>query len=73
MPKSTVAVSQQVEITNCTGFRGLEQVTGVYQTTVIYWVKQVGQRLPDAYDPEGVPQVGELDELEPFVELKNKI
>jgi hypothetical protein len=37
---------------------------------VIYWVKQVGEHLPDAYDPEEVPQVGELDELETFVGSK---
>jgi transposase-like protein len=46
------------------GFRGIERVTGVHHTTVIYWVKQVGQRRPDADDPEDVPQVGELEELE---------
>jgi insertion element IS1 protein InsB len=31
------------------------------------WVKQVGQQLPDAYNPETIPEVGELDELETFV------
>jgi hypothetical protein len=30
----------------------------------------VGERLPDAYDPETIPQVGELDELETFVGSK---
>ena len=59
---------------NGMGFRAIERVTGVHHTTVIYWVKQVGQNLPDAYDPETVPQVGELDELETFVgSKKNKI
>ncbi len=42
----------------------------MHHTTVINWVKQVGQHLPDAYDPETVPQVGELDELETFVGAK---
>jgi hypothetical protein len=42
----------------------------VHHTTVIYWVKQVGQGLPDAYDPLTVPDVGELDELETFVGSK---
>ncbi len=55
---------------NGMGFRGIERVTGVHHTTVIYWVKQVGEQLPDAYDPEAVPQVGELDELETFVGSK---
>jgi transposase-like protein len=55
---------------NGMGFRGIERVTGVHHTTVVYWVKQIGQRLPDADDPEEVPQVGELDELETFVGSK---
>jgi hypothetical protein len=59
---------------NGMGFRGIERVTGVHHTTVIHWVKQVGERLPDAYDPETTPEVGELDELETFVRSKkNKI
>lgn len=55
---------------NGMGLRGIERVTGVHHTTVIYWVKQVGEHLRDAYDPEAVPQVGELDELETFVGSK---
>jgi len=39
-------------------------------TTVINWVKQTGELLPDAYDPEETPQVGELDELQTFVGSK---
>ncbi len=34
------------------------------------WVKKVGELLPDAYQPESIPQVGELDELETFVGSK---
>ena len=30
----------------------------------------MGERLPDAYAPETVPEVGELDELETFVGSK---
>jgi transposase-like protein len=37
---------------------------GVHHTTVINWVKNVGKLLPDAYEPETIPQVGELDEME---------
>ncbi|GBE76021.1 hypothetical protein myaer87_32480 [Microcystis aeruginosa NIES-87] len=38
------------------------------------WVKQVGKLLPDSYNPETIPEVGELDELETFVgKKKNKI
>ena len=55
---------------NGMGFRGIERVTGVHHTTVINWVKQVGELLPNAYDPETMPEVGELDELETFVGSK---
>jgi len=55
---------------NGMGFRAIERVKGVHHTTVIYWLKQVGELLPDAYDPEIVPEVGELDELETFVGAK---
>ena len=55
---------------NGMGFRGIERVTGVHHTTVISWVKRIGEALPDAYDPEVVPQIGELDELETFVGSK---
>jgi transposase-like protein len=37
---------------NGMGFGGIERVTGVHHTTVIYWVKLVGKGLPDAYEPE---------------------
>ena len=55
---------------NGLGFRGIERVIGVAHTTVIDWLAQVGACLPDAYDPEEIPQVGELDELETFVGRK---
>jgi len=37
---------------------------------VITWVKQVGKGLPDAYEPQATPEVGELDELETFLSSK---
>lgn len=55
---------------NGSGFRAIERVKGVHHTTVINWVKQVGVLLPDAYNPDVTPQVGELDELETFVGSK---
>lgn len=59
---------------NGMGFRGMSRVTGIAHTSLINWVKQVGSHLPDAYDPEVTPQVGELDELETFVgQRKNKV
>jgi transposase-like protein len=45
---------------NGMGFRGIERVKGVHHTTVITWVKQVGELLPDAYTPQTTPEVGEL-------------
>jgi hypothetical protein len=52
------------------GFRAIERVKGVHHTTIIKWVKQVGELLPDAYNPTVIPQVCELDELKTFVGLK---
>ncbi len=48
---------------NGMGFGGIERVKGVHHTTMITWLKQVGKLLPDAYDPETIPQVGELGYL----------
>lgn len=42
----------------------------MHHTTVITWVKAVGNLLPDAYDPVTTPTVGELNELETFVHSK---
>ncbi|GGA36616.1 hypothetical protein CYANOKiyG1_54590 [Okeania sp. KiyG1] len=47
--------------------RGIERVKKVHHTTIINWVKQVGKLLPDCYDPQETPEVGELDELETMV------
>ncbi|EDX83436.1 hypothetical protein S7335_616 [Synechococcus sp. PCC 7335] len=55
---------------NGMGFRGIERVTKIHHTTVINWVKQVGELLPDADDPEETLQVGELEELQTFVGSK---
>ena len=43
---------------------------GVHHTTIINWVKQVGELLPEAYEPDTIPEVGELDELETFLGSK---
>ena len=55
---------------NKSPFRAIERVKGVHHTTVITWVKAVGEHLPDAYAPEMIPDVGELDELETSVGSK---
>jgi insertion element IS1 protein InsB len=49
------------------GFRAIERVKGFHNTTVMAWVKEVAELLPNAYALETIPQVGELDELENFV------
>ena len=33
---------------NGMGFRAIERSTGVDHTTIIYWLKQIGEQLPDA-------------------------
>ncbi len=57
---------------NGMGSRAIERVTGVHHTTVIYWVRQKGEKLPDFIAPEKIPHVGELDELETFVGSKKQ-
>ncbi len=56
--------------TNGMGFRAIERVLGVHHTTIIHWVKQLGQQLPDAPSVAEIPEVTELDELETFVGSK---
>jgi len=51
-------------------FRAIERIKGVHHTSIINWVKQVGELLHDAYEPDTIPLVGELDELEKFVGQK---
>lgn len=41
-----------------------ERLSRVTHTTVINWVKQSDELLPDADDTERVPEVAELDELQ---------
>lgn len=54
------------------GFRVIERLKGVYNTTVMAWVKEVGELHAIAYVREVTPQVGELDELETFVGRKKR-
>ena len=55
---------------NGMGFRGIERVTGVHHTKVINWVKQFRELLPNAHEPEVIPEVGELYELETLYRQK---
>ncbi|NEP44237.1 MAG: IS1 family transposase, partial [Okeania sp. SIO2H7] len=58
---------------NGMGFRAIERITGVSRTTIIDGVKLVGTLLPDTYEAETMPEVGELEQLETFVGKKNQI
>lgn len=55
---------------NGMGLRAIGRVKGVSHVAIMNWIKKVGELLPDTYDPESIPQVGELDELETFVGCK---
>ena len=49
---------------NGMGLRAIGRVKDVSHVAIMNWVREVGELLPDAYEPEIIPQVGELDELE---------
>jgi len=49
---------------NGMGFRAIERVTGVHNTTIMAWVKQVGELLPDYYTPETIPQYGSVKAMQ---------
>ena len=51
---------------NGIGFRGIERITGIHHTTIMNWVRESGERLPE--DEEGdAPLFAELDELQTYV------
>jgi len=53
---------------NGMGFRAIERVTGVCHNTVLNWVKQADQALPDEDDE--IPETAQVDELQTFVSSK---
>jgi methyl coenzyme M reductase gamma subunit len=53
---------------NGMGFRAIERVTGVNHNTVINWVKQATQVLPD--EDYEIPEPSQVDELQTFVGSK---
>jgi len=55
---------------NGSGFRAIARVKQVHPSTVMLWVRDVGERLPTAYDPEETPNVGECDELQTYCGVK---
>lgn len=56
---------------NGMGFRSIERVTGVCHNSVINWVKQAEQVLPD--ENYEIPETAQVDELQTFVGKKTKI
>jgi transposase-like protein len=57
---------------NGMGFRGIERMKRRHHTTIINWVKQAGRLLPGYDAPETIPHVGELDELETLLFLRDR-
>ena len=58
---------------NGMGFRAIERIKGVHHTIIIDWVKQVKKLLPQAYEPDTITEVGELDGLEIFIGSKKNV
>ena len=56
---------------NDSGFRAIERVKKVHHTTVINWVKEVGNTLADTPECEEIPEITQVDELESFIGKKN--
>lgn len=57
---------------NGSGFRAIERVKKVHHTTVINWVKEVGNTLPDTPEKDEIPEITQVDELETFIGKKKE-
>ncbi|NMG07782.1 hypothetical protein DP117_13155 [Brasilonema sp. UFV-L1] len=57
---------------NGSGFRAIERVKKVHHTTVINWVRQVGNLLPKSPEYNEIPEITQVDELETFVGKKKQ-
>ncbi len=57
---------------NGMGFRGIERVKGVHHTTVMTWVKQRGELLPDTYDSDVPPEGGNWMNWRPLLAPKKQ-
>ena len=55
---------------NGLGFRAIERLKKVHHTTIITWVKKMGNMLPEVPETEEIPEVTQIDELETFVGSK---
>jgi transposase-like protein len=57
---------------NGLGFRAIERVKKVHHTTIITWVKKIGNELPNSSDRDEIPEVTQVDELQTFVGKKKQ-
>ncbi len=48
---------------NGMGFRAIARVTDIDHGTIINWVKEKGEKLPDEPQDEEIPEITEIDEL----------
>ena len=55
---------------NGMGFRAIERVMGVHHTTVISWVKKIGNKLDNVPPTQEIPQIFQIDELQSFIGKK---
>ncbi len=55
---------------NGMGFRGIERITGIHHTTIINWVSESGEELPE--DELEEPELAELDELQTYIGRKTE-
>ena len=57
---------------NGSGFRAIKRVKKVHHTTIINWVKMIGNALPNIPDYDEIPEITQVDELETFVGKKTR-
>ena len=55
---------------NGMGFRGIERITGIHHTTIMNWVSESGEELPE--DESEEPELAELDELQTYIGRKTE-
>ena len=58
---------------NGVGFRAIARITGINHNTIIRWVKKVAIELPLAPNPQEIPEITEIDELQTFVGKKKTL
>lgn len=57
---------------NCMGLRAIERVSGISHNSVMNWVKQTAETLPDAPESPEIPEIAEANEL-PIFDGRRKI